>query len=97
MSELLHFISDYVIETFKFLLIVNVIMSWLITFGVVNAYNPAVRTVWQGLNAILDPFLKPIRQLLPNMGGLDISPLILYFACIFLQVVVFPNIAKVFS
>ena len=96
MIELLNFISAYIIETFKFLLIVNVIMSWLMQFGVINGYNPAVRTIWQGLNAVLEPFLRPIRNLLPNMGGLDISPLVLYFACIFIQVVVFPNLAKLF-
>lgn len=96
MLELLGFISVYIIGTIKFLLIVQVILSWLIAFGVVNPYNQAVRSVWQGLNSLFEPLLGPIRRILPNMGGLDFSPLVLFFACIFLQEVVIPNIAKAF-
>lgn len=94
MLELLGFISVYVIGTIKFLLIVQVILSWLIAFGVVNPYNQAVRTVYGGLNALFEPLLRPIRSILPNMGGLDFSPLVLFFACIFIQEVIIPNIAK---
>jgi YggT family protein len=65
-------------------------------FGVVNAYNPMVRSIWQGLNAVTEPLLRPIRNMLPNMGGIDISPLFLLLACFFVQSVVIPNIAKVF-
>lgn len=96
MLELLGFISVYIIGTIKFLLIVQVILSWLIAFGVINPHNQVVRTVWQGLNALFEPLLRPIRNILPNMGGLDLSPLVLFFACIFIQEVVIPNIAKAF-
>lgn len=95
MLELLGFIS-YLITLYTYIIIAGVIMSWLMAFGVINAYNPMVRSIWQGLNAVTEPLLAPIRNLLPNMGGIDISPLLLLLACFFVQSVVLPNIAKAF-
>ena len=95
MLELLGFIS-YLITLYTYVVIASVVMSWLMAFGAVNAYNPMVRSIWQALNAVTEPFLKPIRSLLPNMGGIDISPIILLLACTFVQSVVLPNIAKAF-
>ena len=57
-------------------------------FGVVNPYNPTVRAIWQGLNAVTEPLLRPIRNMLPNMGAIDISPIVLLLACFFVQSVV---------
>ena len=93
MLELLGFIS-YLITLYTYVVIAVVIVSWLMAFGVINAYNPMVRSIWQGLNAVTEPLLKPIRNALPNMGGLDISPVILLLLCYFIQTVVLPNIAK---
>lgn len=95
MIELLSFIS-YLIDLYTYVIIAGVIMSWLIAFGVINAYNPMVRSIWQGLNAVTEPLLGPIRRALPNMGGIDISPIILLLACFFVQRVLLPNIAKAF-
>ena len=95
MIELLSFIS-YLITLYVYVIIAGVIMSWLIAFGVINAYNPMVRSIWQALNAVTEPLLRPIRAMLPNMGGIDISPIILLLACTFVQSVVLPNIAKAF-
>lgn len=95
MLELLAFIS-YLITLYVYVIIASVIMSWLMAFGVINAYNPMVRSIWQGLNAVTEPFLRPIRNMLPSMGGIDISPIILLLVCTFLQSVVLPNIAKAF-
>lgn len=93
MLELLGFIS-YLITLYTYIIIANVILSWLMAFGVINAYNPIVRSIWQGINAITEPLLRPIRNLLPNMGGIDISPIVLLLACYFVQSVILPNIAK---
>jgi YggT family protein len=95
MIELLSFIS-YLITLYVYVIIAGVIMSWLMAFGVINAYNPMVRSIWQALNAVTEPLLRPIRAMLPNMGGIDISPIILLLACTFVQSVVLPNIAKAF-
>ncbi|MGE3065750.1 MAG: YggT family protein [Hyphomicrobiaceae bacterium] len=93
MLELLGFIS-YLITLYTYVVIAGVILSWLIAFNVVNPYNPMVRTIWQGLNAVTEPLLRPIRRLMPDLGGIDISPVILLLACFFVQSVVLPNIAK---
>jgi YggT family protein len=74
------------------LIIASVILSWLIAFNVINTYNPFVRTLWQGLSALTEPLLRPIRRMLPNMSGLDISPMILWIACLGVQYVVIGNL-----
>ena len=54
-------------------------------FNVVNPYNPFVRSVWQALNALTEPLLRPIRRWMPDLGGIDISPVVLILACVFVQ------------
>jgi YggT family protein len=95
MIELLGFVS-YLITLYVYVVIANVILSWLMAFGVVNPYNPTVRAIWQALNALVEPLLRPIRNLLPNLGAIDISPIVLLLGCLFAQSVVLPNIAKLF-
>lgn len=62
-----------------------IIMSWLISFQVINTRNQFVAAVWGVLNAITEPILRPIRRILPNMGGVDLSPLIVFVIIYFLQ------------
>lgn len=93
MLELLAFIS-YMITLYTYVVIAGVVLSWLMGFGVVNAYNPTVRSIWQALNALTEPLLRPIRKVLPNLGAIDISPIILLLGCFFVQSVVLPNLAK---
>jgi YggT family protein len=95
MIELLGFIS-YLITLYTYVVIANVILSWLMAFGVVNPYNPTVRAIWQVLNALVEPLLRPIRSIMPSLGAIDLSPIILLLGCFFLQSVVLPNIAKLF-
>lgn len=95
MIELLSFIS-YVITLYVYIIIAGAIMSWLIAFNVINPYNQFVRSLWQGLNALTEPVLRPIRRLLPDLGGIDISPLVLILICFFFQSVVLTNLAKLF-
>jgi YggT family protein len=95
MIELLGFISS-LIQLYIYVIIAGAVMSWLIAFNVVNAYSPIVRSIWQALNALTEPLLRPIRRVMPDLGGIDISPVILILACWFLQAVVLVNIAKLF-
>ncbi|WP_374763032.1 YggT family protein [Yunchengibacter salinarum] len=69
-----------------FIVIAHVIMSWLIAFNVLNLHQPFVRMVGQSLNSLLEPMLAPIRNLLPMMGGLDLSPLVLILLVQFLRI-----------
>lgn len=93
MIELLGFIN-YLITLYTYVVIASVIMSWLLGFGVVNAQNPFVRSVYQALNAVTEPLLRPIRNAMPAFGSVDLSPIILLLGCFFVQSVVLPNIAK---
>jgi YggT family protein len=95
MIELLGFFS-YLITLYTYIVIANVILSWLMAFGVVNPYNPTVRVIWQALNALVEPLLRPIRAVMPNLGAIDLSPIVLLLGCFFVQSVVLPNIAKLF-
>jgi YggT family protein len=93
MIELLGFIS-YLITLYIYVVLANVVMSWLIAFNVVNLHNPFVRSVWQALNAVTEPLLRPIRRHMPDLGGIDISPIVLLLAAYFVQAVVLPNVAR---
>ena len=75
----------YLVQLYVYVIIASVILSWLMAFGVVNPYNPTVRAIWQGLNAVTEPLLRPIRNMLPNLGAIDISPIVLLLACVFVQ------------
>jgi YggT family protein len=95
MIELLQFIS-YLLTIYVYVVIAMAILSWLIAFNVVNTRNAVVRMIAELLYRLTEPALRPIRSLLPNMGGIDISPIILFLIILFIQSVILPNIAKLF-
>jgi YggT family protein len=76
------------LQLYVWLLIASAIMSWLIAFNVVNTRNEVVRTIWNFLYQITEPVLRPIRNILPNLGGIDISPIILLLLIFFIQRVI---------
>lgn len=80
----LSFISE-LIGLYVYVIILSVILSWLVAFGVVNPYNPFVRSLGQAFSAVTEPLLRPIRKALPDLGSVDISPIVLALACTFLQ------------
>lgn len=67
------------------IMIAHIILSWLINFQVLNMRQPIVAQVWDGLNRLLEPIYAPIRGILPNTGGLDLAPLVVFIAIIILQ------------
>jgi len=75
---------DTVIGLYTWVLIIWVVMSWLIAFNVINTRNRAVYMIGDFLNRVTEPALRPIRRVIPNFGGIDLSPLVLilllYFA-----------------
>jgi YggT family protein len=93
MARLLDFIS-LLITLYVYIIIAGAVMSWLIAFNVVNPYNQFVRSVWQGLNALTEPLLRPIRRFMPDLGGIDVSPVVLILACWFVQLVVIGNLRE---
>jgi len=80
---------DTIITLYIWILIASAILSWLVAFNVVNARNPIVANVGEFLYRITEPALRPIRALLPNLGGIDISPVILILLLLFLQRIIF--------
>lgn len=87
MTGLLMFIA-YLINLYEYVVIAAVVLSWLIGFNVINAYNPFVRSLWQAITAVTEPLLRPIRRLLPDLGGLDLSPVVLLLALLFVRWIV---------
>jgi YggT family protein len=80
-----------ILDVVWFIVIVHVIMSWLINFNVLNRNQPLVWQIWTGLERLLEPLYAPIRRLLPSMGGLDLSPLILLVALYALRIIIINN------
>jgi YggT family protein len=76
------------LQLYVWLLIAAAILSWLIAFNVVNTRNAVVSTIATFLYQITEPALRPIRNVLPNLGGIDISPVILILLIIFIQRVI---------
>ena len=74
-----------ILDVIWFLMIAHIIMSWLINFQVLNLRQPLVAQLWDGLNRILEPLYGPIRRLLPNTGGLDLAPLVVFIGIIILR------------
>lgn len=76
------------IDLYIWVLIIGVIMSWLISFRVINLSNQFVRMVYEVVSKLTEPLLSRIRRFLPDLGGVDISPVILILLLYFLQSVI---------
>ncbi len=74
-----------VIGLYLFIIFAWVITSWLQAFGVINTRNPMVRNIVGVLQGFVEPVLRPIRRIIPAIGGLDLSPIVLIFALYFIR------------
>ena len=81
-------VIDIALTFYMWIVIAMAIFSWLIAFNVVNTRNQGVAMVADFLYRITEPALRPIRRVLPNLGGIDISPVILFLIIIFIQRVI---------
>jgi YggT family protein len=85
-----------VLDLYVWLLIASAILSWLIAFNVVNTRNQFIAAVGEFLYRITEPVLAPIRNRLPSLGGLDLSPIVVILIIMFLQRVIsyyiYPNV-----
>ena len=87
-------VVDIAIHLYIWALIISAGLSWLVAFGVVNTHNRLVYSVMDALYRITEPALRPIRRLLPNTGGLDLSPLALILLLYLVQEVLYQVVAK---
>jgi len=81
------------IDIAMFFVIAHIIMSWLINFQVLNLRQPIVAQIWDGLNRLLEPIYGPIRRALPDMGGLDLAPLIVILGLYVVEIILRNNVA----
>ena len=84
MLSLLNLITT-IIQLYIYVLIAAAVLSWLIAFNVVNTRNQFVAMLADALWKLTEPVLAPIRRILPNLGGLDLSPVVLILLLIFLR------------
>lgn len=76
---------DTVLNIYIWLLIASAIMSWLVAFNVINTSNRIVYAIGDFLYRITEPALRPLRRILPNLGGIDLSPVVLILLLIFIR------------
>jgi len=74
-----------ILDLYWWVVIIAVILSWLVGFGVINTYNQIARAVVRAFRALTDPVFGPIRRILPPFGGLDLSPLIVLLIIFFFR------------
>ena len=80
------YIFNAVIQLYTIVVFATVIMSWLIGFNVINRHNRFVDSIWRTCLSLTEPLLRPIRNMLPNLGGVDISPIVLLIGLNALQI-----------
>jgi YggT family protein len=89
-AALLVTVLYYILQFYMWIVIAAVIMSWLRAFNVVNMYNQFVRMVVRFLDALTDPVFRFVRRFLPPLGGIDLSPIVIFLVIIVLQEFVVP-------
>ena len=80
-----------ILDLAKWLILAQVIMSWLVNFQVLNLRQPLVWQIWNGLNRILEPVFNQVRRIIPVTGGLDFAPLVVLVAVYALRIVLVNN------
>ena len=84
-----------VLGVVQFIIIAHIILSWLINFQVLSLGSPIVASIWDGLNRLLEPAYQRIRQFLPDLGGIDLAPLVALLAVYAIRIVLINNMAVV--
>ena len=80
-----------ILDVIWFVMIAHILMSWLLNFQVLNMGQPIVAQIWYGLNRLLEPIYTPIRRFLPDMGALDLAPLVAFISLIAARIVLQNN------
>ncbi|WP_341247703.1 YggT family protein, partial [Nereida ignava] len=80
-----------ILDVIWFVMIAHILMSWLLNFQVLNMGQPIVAQIWYGLNRLLEPIYTPIRRFLPDMGALDLAPLVAFIGLIAARIVLQNN------
>ncbi len=81
-------VLDVALQLYLWVVIIAVILSWLVAFSVINTHNQAVRAIGGALHQLTEPVLSRIRRIVPMVGGLDISPVILALVILFIRLII---------
>ena len=76
---------DRIIDLYVWIIILSAVLSWLVAFDIINMRNRLVYLVGDALNRLTEPVYRPVRRILPDMGGLDLAPLVVIFGLWFLR------------
>jgi YggT family protein len=77
-----------ILQLYRWVALIMVIMSWLISFNIINTRNEFVAAIWRIVNQLTEPVLRHIRRFMPNFNGLDISPIVLFILIYFLESII---------
>ncbi|WP_291845542.1 YggT family protein [Maricaulis sp.] len=91
-QALITYFVDPILFLFYIVIILGIILSWLVNFNVVNTSNQLVSMIWRLTHSLTEPVLRPIRRVLPPIGGMDFSPLVLLLALMFIRGWLLPRI-----
>ncbi|MGY6550113.1 MAG: YggT family protein [Roseinatronobacter sp.] len=80
-----------ILNVVQMIIIIHVILSWLINFQVLSLGSPIVGSIWDGLNRLLEPLYDRIRRVMPDLGGIDLAPLVALLAIYAIRVVIVNN------
>ena len=81
-----------IVNIAMFIVFAQVVISLLVNFDVLNPRQPLVYSIWSGLNRVLEPVYGPIRRILPPMGGLDFSPLVVIIGLYAIEIIISNNL-----
>ena len=82
------------LDVLWYLIVVQVIMSWLVNFGILNMSQPFIIQIWSSINRLLEPIYRPVRNFLPNTGGLDIAPLVVIIGIVVIRIILINNFSS---
>ncbi|MDX3900709.1 MAG: YggT family protein [Sphingobium sp.] len=85
-------IISIVLQAATWIIIIQAILSWLVAFNIINLSNDFVRTVLMALDRITEPLYRPIRRIMPDLGALDLSPMVVLLIIMILQQAIVPNL-----
>ena len=94
MAAMLLGITDYLLYLLGIVIVIQFVMSILISFNVINTYNEFVRAIWQALEKMTQPLYRPIRRILPDFGTIDFSPMVVIILITISRSYVLPAIAN---
>jgi YggT family protein len=81
----LYTILDFLLQVLIWIIVIQAILSWLVAFNVINTYNQFVRSLLHALDRMTAPLYRPVRRVLPDVGGLDLSPIVVLLILILLR------------